>query len=183
VYLSSGFETRFRSTSSSTGTVPAWRRFDGVLETVENSVRRSSRVKPFETVPLDVLDELWGRALPGFDASDLEIVVAGDLPEVLRQRAGVALALRHERHPVVVSFVFQPNFDALRDLRRERLEVLAVIVVDVGVRGHPDGVDDPVDDAPAPVSSRCFAISRISRANALIASWHSMRPNFALLNP
>ncbi|ERG97373.1 MAG: hypothetical protein J07HQW2_03859 [Haloquadratum walsbyi J07HQW2] len=45
--------------------------------------------------------------------------------------------------------MFQPNLDVFRDLRRERLEVLAVLVVDVGVRVHPDGVDDPVDDAPA----------------------------------
>jgi len=54
-------------------------------------------------------------------------------PKVLRQRAGVALALRHERHPVVVIFVFEPNLDALRNFCRERLEVFAVIVVDVGV--------------------------------------------------
>jgi hypothetical protein len=33
---------------------------DGVLETVEYGVRRSSRVEPVETVPLDVLDERWG---------------------------------------------------------------------------------------------------------------------------
>jgi len=70
-------------------------------------------------------------------------------PKVLGQRAGVALALRDERHPVVVGFVFEPNLDAFCDLRRERLEVLAVLVIDVGVRGHPDGVDDAVDDPPA----------------------------------
>jgi hypothetical protein len=119
---------------------------DRVLKTVKYGIWRSSRVKPFETVPLDGLDERWGRTLPGFDAPDLEVVVAGDLPEVLRQRAGVALALQHERHPVVVGFVLELNFDAFRDLRREGL---AVIVVDVGVRGHPDGVDDAVDDPPA----------------------------------
>ena len=62
---------------------------------------------------------------------------------------GVALALRDERHPVVVGLVFEANLDAFRDLRCERLEVLAVLVVDVGVRGHPDGVDDAVDDPPA----------------------------------
>ncbi len=45
-----------------------------------------------------------------------------------------------------MGFVLEPNFDAFRDLRREGL---AVIVVDVGVRGHPDGVDDAVDDPPA----------------------------------
>ena len=45
--------------------------------------------------------------------------------------------------------MFEPNLDAFRDLRRERLEVLAVLVVDVGVRRHPDGVDDAVDDPPA----------------------------------
>jgi hypothetical protein len=32
----------------------------GVLKTVEYSVRRSSHVEPFKTVPLDVLDERWG---------------------------------------------------------------------------------------------------------------------------
>ncbi|ERG93616.1 MAG: hypothetical protein J07HQW2_00049 [Haloquadratum walsbyi J07HQW2] len=37
---------------------------------------------------------------------------------------GVALALRHERHPVVVGFVFEANLDSLRNLRRERLEVV-----------------------------------------------------------
>jgi hypothetical protein len=31
-----------------------------VLETVEYGVRKSSRIEPFETVPLDVLDERWG---------------------------------------------------------------------------------------------------------------------------
>ena len=128
---------------------PSVEALDCVLETVEYGVQRLSRIEPFETVPLDVLDERWGRTLPGFDAPDLEVVVAGDLPEVLRQRAGVALALRHERHPVVVGFVFEPDLDLFRDCRRERLEVLAVIVVDVGVRGHPDGVDDAVDDPPA----------------------------------
>lgn len=122
---------------------------DCVLKTIEYGVRRSSRVEPVETVLLDVLDERRGRALAGFDASDLEVVVAGDLPEVLRQRAGVSLALWYERHPVVVGFVFEPNLDAFRDLRRERLEVLTVLVVDVGVRGQPDGVDDAVDDPPA----------------------------------
>nr|WP_145973546.1 MULTISPECIES: hypothetical protein [unclassified Natrinema] len=45
--------------------------------------------------------------------------------------------------------MFEPNLNVFRDLHRERLEVLAVIVVDVGVRGLPDGDDDPVDDAPA----------------------------------
>jgi len=34
-----------------------------------------------------------------------------------------------------------------------------------------------------PASSHCFTVSKISRAKALIASWHSIRPNFALLNP
>jgi len=92
-------------------------------------------------------------------------------PKYFGQRAGVARALRDERHPVVVGFVFEPNLDAFCDLRRERLEVLAVLVIDVGVRGHPDGVDDAVDDpSQPPASSRCFAVSRISRANALIAS-------------
>jgi hypothetical protein len=33
---------------------------DRVLKTVEYGVRRSSRVEPFETVPLDVLDERRG---------------------------------------------------------------------------------------------------------------------------
>ena len=32
---------------------------DGVLETVEYGVRRSSRVEPFETASSDVLDERW----------------------------------------------------------------------------------------------------------------------------
>ena len=92
---------------------------DRVLKTVEYGVWRSTRVEPFETVPLDVFDERRGRAL------------------------------RHERHPVVVGLVFEPNLDAFRDLRRERPDGLAVIVVDVGVRSHPDGVDDAVDDPPA----------------------------------
>ncbi len=48
-----------------------------------------------------------------------------------------------------MGFVFEPNLDAFRDLRRERLEVLAVIVVDAGVWGYPDGIDDTVDDPPA----------------------------------
>jgi len=122
---------------------------DGILKTLEYRVRRASRVELFETVPLDLLDEWWCRPLPRFDTSHFELVGISDFPEILGQRAGVALALRHERHPVVVGFVFEPNFDAFRDLRRERLEVLAVIVVDVGVRGHSDGVDDAVDDAPA----------------------------------
>jgi len=64
-------------------------------------------------------------------------------------RAGVALALRHEHHPIVVGFVFKPNLDAFRDLRRERLEILAVLVVDLRARRHPDRVDDAVDDPPA----------------------------------
>jgi len=31
--------------------------------------------------------------------------------KILRQRASVALALRHERHPVVVGFVFEPDLE------------------------------------------------------------------------
>ena len=102
----------------------------------------------FETVPLDLLDKRWCRALPRFDTSDLELVGISDFPEVLRQRAGVTLALRDERDPVVVGFVFKPNLDGLRDLCRERLEVLAILVVDVRIGRHPDGVDNAVDDAP-----------------------------------
>ena len=83
-----------------------------------------------------------------FDTSDLEVVFPSDLSEVLRQCAGVALALRDERDPVVVGFVFEPNLDVLRDLCRERFEVLAVLVVDVRIRRHPDGVDDAVNDTP-----------------------------------
>ena len=71
--------------------------------------------------------------MPGFDTSHFELVGTGDFPEVLRQRAGVALALRDERNPVVVGFVFKANLDVLRNFRRERFEVLAVIVVDVGI--------------------------------------------------
>jgi hypothetical protein len=62
---------------------------DRVLKTVESGVQRSSRVEPLETVPLDILDEWWGRALPSFDTAHLEVVFVGNLPEVLRQRAGV----------------------------------------------------------------------------------------------
>jgi len=72
---------------------------DGVLETVEYGVRRSSRVEPFETASLDVLDERWGRTLACFDASDLELVFPGDLSKVLRQRAGVAVALWEDLAP------------------------------------------------------------------------------------
>ena len=92
---------------------------DRVLKTIEYGVRRSSRVDPVETVPLDVLNERWGGALPSFDPSDLEIVVAGDLLDVLRQRARFAFRLRHERHPVVLGFVFKLNLNALRNLCRE----------------------------------------------------------------
>ena len=40
-----------------------------VIETVEYGVRRSSRSEPFETAPLDVLDEWWDRALQSFDTA------------------------------------------------------------------------------------------------------------------
>jgi cellulose biosynthesis protein BcsQ len=61
---------------------------DGVLETIEHYVRRPGRVEPFETVPLDILNERRRRALSSFDTSDLELIFVGGLPEVLRQRAG-----------------------------------------------------------------------------------------------
>jgi hypothetical protein len=51
---------------------------DGVLETIKYCVWRLGRAEPFETVLLDGLDERWRRPLPGFDASGLEVVVAGD---------------------------------------------------------------------------------------------------------
>ena len=87
--------------------------------------------------------------MSGFDASDLELLTVGFFAEILRQRAGVALTLRDERDPVVVCLVFEPNLDCIRNLRRERLEVLAAIIVDVGIWRYPDGVDDTVDNAPA----------------------------------
>ena len=71
------------------------------------------------------------------------------MPKYFRQRAGVALALGHERDPVIVGFVLESDVDAFRDFRRERVESLTLIIVDVGARCHPDGVDDTVDDTPA----------------------------------
>jgi len=53
---------------------------DGVLETVGYVVRKSSRIEPFETVPLDVLDERWGQELASFDTTYVEVFFAGDLP-------------------------------------------------------------------------------------------------------
>jgi len=58
---------------------------------------------------LDLLDKRWRRALPRFDTSDLELVGASDFPEVLRQRAGVALALRDKRNPIVVGFGYDSS--------------------------------------------------------------------------
>ena len=47
-----------------------------------------------ETVALDVFNKLGRGSLPGFDTAYLELILAYDLPEVLCQRAGVALARR-----------------------------------------------------------------------------------------
>jgi len=49
-----------------------------------------------------------------------------------------------------MGLVFEPDLDVLRDLCRGCVEVLAVIVVNVRIRRHPDRVDNPVDDALAP---------------------------------
>jgi len=69
-----------------------------------------------------------------FDTAYLEAVFAANLPEVLRQHAGLALALRHESHPVVMGFVFGADLDAFYGHRLEDLEVFAVIVVNAEVR-------------------------------------------------
>jgi hypothetical protein len=47
-----------------------------------------------------------------------EVVFVGDLPEVIRHRTDINLALRNKNHPVIVGLVFEPNLDALGDLRR-----------------------------------------------------------------
>ncbi len=59
--------------------------FNRVLKTIEYGVQNLSRVEPFETVPLDILDAWWGRVLPIFDTAYLEVVVTGD-PQRLRRR-------------------------------------------------------------------------------------------------
>jgi len=50
---------------------------------------------------------------------DFELVFAFDFPEILRQRARVALSLRHEGDPLVLGFVFEADLLSLRALRCE----------------------------------------------------------------
>ena len=77
------------------------------------------------------------RPLPGFDIPDFELILASDFSEILRQGAGVTLALRDKRHPVVVGFILETDFDRLGDFGRKLLEVLPLTVVDVGIRVSP----------------------------------------------
>ena len=137
-------ESRYRD-------VPSTQVLDRRLETGENRLRRSTRIEPLETLPLNVRDELRRRSLSSFDAPDFELVLVGDLSEVLGQRAGVALALGDEGDPVVVSFVFESDIDGVRNLRRERLEIGPLGFVDAGIRRHPDRIHDAVDDPPSAV--------------------------------
>jgi len=80
---------------------------DCVLETTEDCLRRPSRIESLKALALDFFNERWCRALPRFDTSHFELVVAGGLLGVLRRRTDVTLALRDERDPVVMRFVLE----------------------------------------------------------------------------
>jgi hypothetical protein len=49
-------------------------------------------------------------SLPTLDTPILVLVFTSHFPEVLRQGTSIQITQRHKRDPVVVGFVFEPNF-------------------------------------------------------------------------
>jgi len=81
------------------------------FEIPENCFRRSCFVEAVETLSLDVFDKRRRRPLSSLYSPDFELVFTSDLSEILRQRASSAFPLWDKRDPVVVSLVFESDFD------------------------------------------------------------------------
>ena len=60
--------------------------FHDVLKTIDDRVRRPSRIEPFETLSLNLLNKGWRRTLPSFDTAYLEIVDAGGRRHLVQGR-------------------------------------------------------------------------------------------------
>jgi hypothetical protein len=108
--------------------------------------------------------------------------LSDDGEEVLRQLLDASAALWNEiNYQRLMRYNDEDGFEgdvwdadtgalALNNFCRQRVEDLTVIVVHVGIWGLPDGIDDPVTMRHSLASKRRFAVNKISRANALIAS-------------